>query len=429
MNSPSPISSGQDHSNDGRAHTRIAISTPETRTAEWLLDNDTILSSPCTTGHTQLGATFAEPNMHTQLDGQKRPSLLSQLSVPAHLPNGEGLCQANETSGVIEPPSHDDRTALEIMRTSASKALHQCSVALHANLAQTAFGVMISSMCCAAMALSVLAFQAASTWSQVSTSASGRQAMWPDGTVAADVMIDGDPRALFGGGYNRNKSASIFRVGVGSKYQRTGSSVQTVWQQAVMPARPDAWIWAGNVVYADEPLFDCTSPNNVNHLQCICPASESTQAVCLNATLARTHTQGNVLLGVPGYVDFLDYMCGGFFSAYGAVPPGSQAAICSRPVLGVYGTHDSFGVLSDRTTPGKDALKNAYLDLLGESGSSLRRRSGRGAFERVRIYEDQGNGQAMDVYLLDEHYDRAPLPCAFARDVCSVSPRNQTVCF
>jgi hypothetical protein len=138
--------------------------------------------------------------------------------------------------------------------------------------------------------------------------------------------------------------------------------------------------------------------------------------------------QGNVLLESSGYAEFLDYMCGGFFSAYGAVPPGSNAATCSKPLLGVYGTHDSFGVLSSREEPNKDALRNAYLDLLGESGSSLRRRSGRGAFERVRIYEDSDKGHAMDVYVLDEHYDRAPLPCEFVRDVCLAAARNQTVC-
>lgn len=39
--------------------------------------------------------------------------------------------------------------------------------------------------------------------------------------------------------------------------------------QGVIPLAPDAWVWLGDMFYADEPAFDC-SQQNLNASQCQC---------------------------------------------------------------------------------------------------------------------------------------------------------------
>jgi hypothetical protein len=68
----------------------------------------------------------------------------------------------------------------------------------------------------------------------------------------------------------------------------------------------------------------------------------------------------------------------------------------------------------------------AHLDLSGEPADSPRRQRGRGAHAVRRLFEDS-EGRAVDVYLLDEHYERAPLPCAHVAHACSLPQNAHTV--
>lgn len=42
---------------------------------------------------------------------------------------------------------------------------------------------------------------------------------------------------------------------------------QPLWEASVVPAQPDAWVWLGDMFYADEPAFSCSGAN-ANASQC-----------------------------------------------------------------------------------------------------------------------------------------------------------------
>ena len=56
---------------------------------------------------------------------------------------------------------------------------------------------------------------------------------------------------------------------------------------------------------------------------------------------------------------------------------------------------------------------------MGEPPNSLRRNSLRGLYDKVTLNADQQAQRHIDVLLLDERYDRVPLPCHVRRDYCT----------
>ena len=76
--------------------------------------------------------------------------------------------------------------------------------------------------------------------------------------------------------------------------------------------------------------------------------------------------------------------------------------------------------------PSRVPFPQVYLDMLGESANSARRAAGRGAHMRQRLLEDAA-GRAIDAYFLDEHFDRAPLPCHHVAASCALLQHAHTV--
>ncbi|EFN59092.1 hypothetical protein CHLNCDRAFT_137864 [Chlorella variabilis] len=178
---------------------------------------------------------------------------------------------------------------------------------------------------------------------------------------------------------------------------------QSVWDQGVMPSQPDAWVWLGDMYYGDEPLFNC-NPANSNASACACEATYMRQPpyMCPAGELDNARDKMVAQVHQPGYRAFLRYSCPGHEAATGGamVPPGDDLAVCPRPVLGVYDDHD-YGV---------------YLDALGVAADSPRRAAHRGIQWHYRLNPD--TQQEVDLVLLDERYERAPLPCEIRGDWC-----------
>ena len=324
--------------------------------------------------------------------------------------------------------SPDDRSALQVVAGSTRRALRDASAAMRRNRTQALITLLLTSLCCASVALSVLAYLAVRAMRAAADSAAASGLRWPPGTTPADVAPDRDPSTLLGPGYSTAGGTSAFRIGFGSKYQASAPGADAIWQTSVLPARLDAWIWTGNMAFFDRALANCSASANAGAQGCQCGAAPLPP--CASASADKAAAQARALLH-SGYGKLLDSMCGQFFSAYGAVPPGSVASVCTQPVLGVYGVHDSFGVLSDRNHAAKWQLRQTYADLIGDTAAALRSSSLRGMFGRHRIFDDVAKGHSVDVYLLDEHFNRAQVPCGAVAAACAEHPNTvcaQSVC-
>lgn len=196
---------------------------------------------------------------------------------------------------------------------------------------------------------------------------------------------------------------------------------QPIWEQGIIPSQPDAWVWLGDMFYADEPPFEC-SPANINSSLCqctptwyrappfMCPAGDQDNA--------RDKMMAQVLQ--PGYQAFLRYACPGFdghvSGAAVSVPAGDDLEVCPRPVLGVYDDHD-YGINNfNRRLPSKHSMKQIFLDALGVPAGSPRRAAQQGIQWAYKL--NPGTQQEVDLVLLDERYERAPLPCEVRGDWC-----------
>ena len=58
-----------------------------------------------------------------------------------------------------------------------------------------------------------------------------------------------------------------------------------------------------------------------------------------------------------------------------------------------------------------------FLDAIGEARDSVRRNSLRGIYDRVTLNAGQP-GREVEMLLLDERYERVPLPCHTRRRYC-----------
>ncbi len=83
----------------------------------------------------------------------------------------------------------------------------------------------------------------------------------------------------------------------------------------------------------------------------------------------------------------------------------------------MYDDHDFGANDGNRREPDKRQFKEMYLDAIGESKVSVRRGADRGAWGKYTL--NQGvKHREVDVFLLDERYERETLPCDTRRDYC-----------
>ncbi len=109
------------------------------------------------------------------------------------------------------------------------------------------------------------------------------------------------------------------------------------------------------------------------------------------------------------------------FSPPGSFPPrGADPEYCDRAILGIYDDHDFGWNNGNGREPSKREFKNMYLDAIGESPESVRRGSERGAWFQYSLNANEGDDKSflVDVFLLDERYERSPLPCETRRSFC-----------
>jgi alkaline phosphatase D len=232
-------------------------------------------------------------------------------------------------------------------------------------------------------------------------------------------------------------------------------------------SQPDAWIWLGDMYYADEAPFEC-SAHNLNSSACQCEPSFLRQPPfsCPAGDLDNARDKMVAQVSQPGYQAFLRYACPGFdddASPAGGggggaalVPAGDDLAVCPRPILGVYDDHDYGANNLNHRLPSKHLLKQVgraglqvpllllarlpllprcllnpsqilsapalcchaaaqiYLDALGVSATSPRRAAQQGIQWQYRL--NPGTRQEVQLVLLDGRYERAPLPCEIRGD-------------
>ncbi|GMH45772.1 hypothetical protein BSKO_13735 [Bryopsis sp. KO-2023] len=198
-----------------------------------------------------------------------------------------------------------------------------------------------------------------------------------------------------------------------------------IWNTGVVPSKPDAWIWLGDFVYMDSPFLSCNDP--VNNSQCeecdytfLSHPPHSCQTGDLDHALAKAQKQ----VEEPGYLKFLNYMCPDFRSK-GVFPPyGTDPEYCPKPILGTWDDHDSGWNDGNKRYPKKFEMKQIYLDVIGEKPSSPRRNSISGIQWKYTL--NHSSKQAIDVFLLDERYNRDALPCHVRKEWCTSVLKNGT---
>eukprot|EP00611_Tribonema_gayanum_P005967 TRINITY_DN151_c0_g1_i3.p1 TRINITY_DN151_c0_g1~~TRINITY_DN151_c0_g1_i3.p1 ORF type:complete len:494 (+),score=147.18 TRINITY_DN151_c0_g1_i3:660-2141(+) len=185
-----------------------------------------------------------------------------------------------------------------------------------------------------------------------------------------------------------------------------------------MAAQPDAWVWLGDFAYLDYPSVNCALlPNST---QCSC-ADEATafkiEPFCLSGDEQHSLFKYQTMLQNTEYKTFLDYMCPGAAAQGRYPPPGTNLEVCPRPVIGTWDDHDFGWNDGNALHPRKAAFKQLFLDAIGEAADSPRRNVHRGMWG-VHTLNRGVPGREIDVFLLDERYNRSPLPCHMRRQWC-----------
>ena len=199
----------------------------------------------------------------------------------------------------------------------------------------------------------------------------------------------------------------------------------SIFTDAIVPLMPDAWIWAGDFVYLDDPDMDCNSVDfAVTKLPtwqttCNCSGSWLTTPPfsCHAGDVEYIRNRWQWALNNAPYNAFLDYMCPMARTLGLFPPPGTNNKVC-KPLIGMYDDHDFGWNNGNRRLPHKDTFKNMFLDAIGESQHSPRRGPLRGAWGKYTLNEGLAAGIHIDVFLLDERYERDPLPCDTRRAYC-----------
>ncbi|CAM9699898.1 unnamed protein product [Chrysoparadoxa australica] len=239
----------------------------------------------------------------------------------------------------------------------------------------------------------------------------------------------------FAGGFPSPSAASssaqplIKRIAFGSCTSKgvNDERAQPIWT-AVIASEPDAWVWLGDFAYLDYPDVRCESvPQDT---QCHCAGEENMFKIephCVTGDVNHSLGKYRTQLGNPDYSQFLEYMCPGTKATGLLPPPGGDPDLCPKPVIGTYDDHDYGWDNGDGRFPRKWEFKNMFLDALGVPATSHRRNMHRGLWDRHVFNE--GTAAEIEVYLLDERYDRVPKPCRVRREWCEMvlgAPANGT---
>eukprot|EP00752_Nemacystus_decipiens_P006352 g5726.t1 len=118
----------------------------------------------------------------------------------------------------------------------------------------------------------------------------------------------------------------------------------------------------------------------------------------------------------PEYNEFLDYMCPAARALALTPPPGTDSAICPRAILGTWDDHDSGWNDGDGRNEQKWLYKNMFLDAIGEARDSPRRNAHRGLWHK-HVF-NQHTDREIEIFLLDERYDREAKPCYIRQEFC-----------
>ncbi|KAG2450456.1 hypothetical protein HYH02_004958 [Chlamydomonas schloesseri] len=213
---------------------------------------------------------------------------------------------------------------------------------------------------------------------------------------------------------------------------------QTVWAEGVIPSKPDAWIWLGDMVYLDTSPVSCTTSATAGLSYCNCSNTGwlAYRGQCQAGNVDYARTRWEHAIHNAEYRAFLDFMCpssppggggggsgsSGSSGAAGAEPSrfpptGTDPSVCPRPIFGVYDDHDWGWNNGNRRLPGKAAYKRMFLDAVGEPQASSRRGDDSG-IQGAYTLNGGGPGRDIDVVLLDERWYRDPLPCSARRAWC-----------
>lgn len=182
----------------------------------------------------------------------------------------------------------------------------------------------------------------------------------------------------------------------------------------------DAWIWLGDMAYLDNANVNCAVATDSPECDC----EENWLAKMPHSCMAGDHDHARLrwenYLNVPEYGEFLDVMCPGARDAGLFPPPGTDLDVCPKPILGIYDDHDFGWNNGDMREPDKQVFKAMFLDAVGEDPLSIRRAESRGAWAKhtLRTSGKSKGGMPIDVYLLDERYEREVVPCWTRRDFC-----------
>ncbi|CAM6118223.1 unnamed protein product [Calypogeia fissa] len=194
-------------------------------------------------------------------------------------------------------------------------------------------------------------------------------------------------------------------------------SPQPIWVHGVIPSDPDAWIWVGDMAYMDEPRVNCQALPSHAHCNCTSDWLHQAPYTCMAGNHDHALSRVQAQLSNPDYAQFLAFMCPDH-RAKGLFPPtGPDPSICPRRIFGTYDDHDYSWTNGNYRLPQKDRLKQIFLDAIGEPNSSPRRNRGRGIEWKYTLNEDRP-GQEIDIFLLDERYNRGTLPCHTRREFC-----------
>lgn len=213
-------------------------------------------------------------------------------------------------------------------------------------------------------------------------------------------------------GRQGGKAAFVIAFGSCTAYD---AEKQAIWTEGVVPLAPDAWIWLGDLVYLDDPSVDCRLLPDSPQCDCESDWLLTSPYSCFAGDIGHARDRWQAYLGNPDYLAFLDYMCPGSFAAGFFPPPGTDSSVCPRPILGIYDDHDFGWNNGNHREPQKESFKTMFLDAIGEAPDSPRRNALRGAWGTHTL---DANGVAVDVFLLDERYNREELPCWTRKEFC-----------
>ena len=195
----------------------------------------------------------------------------------------------------------------------------------------------------------------------------------------------------------------------------------TIWNDAIIPSEPDVWIWTGDMAYLDDSEVNCRVYSDSEDWQrnCNCTATwlRHPPFSCHGGDVDYANDRWIKTLSDGPYNDFLQYMCPKAIDSGEFPPDGSNPNKCDRGIFGIYDDHDFGANDANGRENSKHDYKNMYLDAIGDPQDSPRRGLDRGAWYKYTLNEGIP-GKDVDIIILDQRYERQPIPCENRREYC-----------